>query len=814
MTGIAALFLLLFGIRLLHLTADPPVDLDWSGGIFFDEGMLVHGARNKILFGRWDLDEWNDFYLSPLLTYIKWAVLSVTGVGIAQERLVPLAFSFLTLIVFYLAVRERAGRPTAVLALFLLGVNFIFGMFNRLGLTETPLVFFMVLTAYLWQKGFAPAPAGKAPAAGDGRPPGGGARSDVFFLLAGASAFLAYVFKNFPYFLPIPVVALLLARPWRRPAAPAVARAVALILLGMAVPFLAWYALFYRRYAGAIDQAMGYFQYQSVPAHLQQLWINLAAPPFFHYFEKTPVALLFACVGVGYVLYLRVHRPDRLTPLDLFMLCWFLAHFAIYLVLNYRPVRYYVPVLPPMCALAARVMIAGAAARSLALPSRLAAGAVVLLAGWLALVLGYGLLPLALRVARLAPPWPWDRQLLGAAAVALGLVGGLAVAGRIAGGRRWPVPRPVALAAFLVLPVAAALGVNGYHYARWALQPHHVIRDLSRELGVTLDHAYIAGLGAPMLVLENRHRALHVYENFFNYRNTFERYPLTHLFMGAANQEVEFYYRAYPEPMRRATLLDVHPIKESHFYLYSLVEPTIEQVRVARETYPAGEAVRVALTVRNNDGGAEREARVGVLLQPLAAGAAADLIAAAPVHLRPGETREVTVATDAAPGTYRVLGVTLPGRRHVFEAEYLAHRIGDKRDDPAATNGVAWRLQAGDPQRGQAVFGPYLRYPPGYLRATFRLKTGDNRTELPVAQIDVTADGGRTILARRDLRGVDFAAPRAYQEFALTASLEDVHSLEFRVGTYKRADLWVDRIAVEFTRGEWYPRPLTVAPRR
>ncbi len=808
--GIGLLFLLLFALRALHPTADPPVDLDWSGGIFFDEGMLVHGARNKILFGSWDLDEWNDFYLSPVLSYIKWAVLSVVGVGIAQERMIPLAFGFLTLIVFYLALKESFGRKTAVLGVFLLGFNHVFLMFNRLGLTETPVTFFMVLTAYLWQKGFASA----------GTPPTRHRLRPVAFCLSGISGFVAYVFKNFPYFLPIPLVAMLLSFRILPPAAPdsGTRRAegkpasAGLCLLGILLPFLVWYVVFYRRYAASIAQAMSYFQYQSVPAHLQQLLINVANPPFFDYFAKTPVTLVFSALAVVYVIYLFFHDRDRLRPLDLFMVCWFLAHFFVYTVLTYRPVRYYVPVIPPMCALAARAMVAWGSARTATIPARLSVASVPVLVAWLTLLLGYGLFPLAYRLTRVLPAVTWERRMLTAAAVAVLIVGAAALISRAWGGRSWALPRRAAAVAFLGLPLAVAIVVDGSQYARWALHPRYVIRDISRELGRTLNHAYIAGLGAPMIVLENRHRALHVYDNFFNYRNTFDRYPITHLFTGAFNQEVDFYYRTYPAEMRRATLLKVYPIKDSHFYLYSMVEPSIERIYVSKETYRPHEEVRVTLTVKNNDAANGREVRAGWLLHPVTAGSADITVTApAPVTLAPGETRDFVISAEVPPGTFRLMGFAGPPYDQVFEAEYLVHRIGERRVDPAASNGLAWKVPSADPQQGQAVFGPYLRYPPGHVKAAFRLKTSDNTVAPPIALIDVAADGGRKMLARRDVGGVDFRASRSYAEFELASPLDGPHMLEFRVGSYKRADLWVDRIRVEFTRGEWYERPITVA---
>lgn len=816
--GVALLFGLFLALRVVHPSADPPADLDWSAGVFFDEGLLVHGARNKILFGRWDLDEWNDFYLSPILAYIKWVVLSVLGVGLAQERVIPIAFSVLTLVVFYRAFAESFDRRTAVVTTLLLGGNYVFLMFNRLGLTETSVTFFMVLTAYCWQRAY-------ARAGGEG----GYRLRPALFFLAGVSAFAAYVFKNFPYFLPVPVVATLLS--WRllrrAPSetgdrAPRVASwlgALALCLVGMAIAFVPWYVLFYRPYAQSINQALRFLQDLSVPGTLEQVLSNVSRLPFFEYFVQTPMVLLFSSLAIGYVIHLYFHDRDALRPLDLFMLCWFLAHFFLYAVLTYRPVRYFVPVIPPMCALAGRTMVAWSETRAVRVPERVSVASMPFLAAWLTVLLGYEAVQVAARFRRvLALPLldrPLAHRLLGAAVLAALLVGLAAVACRRWGGRSWPVPRPVVLGACLAVPLAVFVAVNGYRYLQWAAHPRYLIRDISRELGRTLSHAYIAGLGAPTIVLENRHRAIHVYENFFNYRDTFDRFPVTHLFMGAYNQEVDFYYRKFPEPMRRAMPLRVYAIKDSNFYLYSLVEPSIASVRPTRESYRVGEDVAVTLAVKNNDAANRREVTAGWILQPVEPGAD-EVRAMVPIPLRlgPGETAEVTLAASAPPGSYRLLAFTLPGYENVFEGEFLSHRIGDKRRDPAALNGETWRVQAADPRHGQAVFGPYLRYPPGLLTAAFRLKVGDNRIELPVARIDVATESARKFLAAGDLRGVDFAASRAYQEFTLSQLLDNAQTLEFRVGSYMRADLWVDRIRVEFTPGAWYSRPISVAAAR
>ena len=107
----AALLILLLALaaRTVHLTADPPKDLCWSLGVFFDEGVYNHNARNQLLFGEWRLDEWNDFYYSAVSTWVKYEVMRVIGVGRAQIRLISIAYSMLSLLFLYLAAKST--RP-------------------------------------------------------------------------------------------------------------------------------------------------------------------------------------------------------------------------------------------------------------------------------------------------------------------------------------------------------------------------------------------------------------------------------------------------------------------------------------------------------------------------------------------------------------------------------------------------------------------------------------------------------------------------------------------------------------------------------
>lgn len=815
--GFAVLVAIFVGLRVFDLAADPPANLDGSGGIYFDEGMLAQGARNKLLFGSFFQDDWNDLYISPLLSLLKLAVLSVTGVGLWQVRVIPVAFGLGSLLLFYVLLRRGAGRETALLGVTLLGCNHVYGMFNRIGLTETPVTFFMILAGLLWQEG----------ALRLGAVPADSARgAPWFFFGAGATAFVAYTVKGFPYFIPAVILAGVLSwwllpeqeRSLQRPGAlRALGTAAGATLAGLALPFTTWYLVFYRRFAPSIEQAAAFYRSQQLPGSAGTLLKDLVEVPFFGYFTVTPVLLVFSVLFLGLGILLWFHRRGRLLPLDLFFACWFVAHFAMFAVLRYRPVRYYLPILPPMVALAARAMVLLGRRTGLRLPERLAPPALALLFPWLAVCIFYGLPQLvglaASWIGRTPAPLPPGRLAAGAVAGSLALLALAAALTRRFGGRTIPIAPRAAVVAGIALPVALSLLVDAGHWEEWARTRRHVIRDTSREFGASIPDAYIAGLGAPTISLENRNRAIHVHERFFNGNDTFSRFPITHLFMGGLNREVDFWYRRYPDEMRRARVLRVIAVKRDHYYLYGVADPTVEAVAgVNPRAGSVAGGPAVTLTVRNNDPKRPRDLGGAVLLQPVGGGNDIVIPAASARAVPPGQQADLGVPGPLPPGAWRLLAFVPPALEHRFEAEYLAHRTGRRVSDARASNGEAWEAAA----PGTAIFGPYLRYPPGVLRASFRL-----RVEKPaagtVAVLRVTADSGRAVLAEHRVDAVDLGPAGEFADIALPeVALDQEQSLEFTAETVDSAKVVFDLVQVRYTPGLWWGEPVVVggeAPR-
>ena len=147
------LFLILFAVRFIHLSADPPYDLSTSGGPYGDPGGYSFNARNKLLFGTYEVDNYNMMYMSYIPHLATLWTFKVFGIGFAQMNLVPVFFSCLILIVFFFLLKERFNELLAMLGTALLGMNYLFLMFSRVANRIMPSLFFFVLGLYLLQRG-------------------------------------------------------------------------------------------------------------------------------------------------------------------------------------------------------------------------------------------------------------------------------------------------------------------------------------------------------------------------------------------------------------------------------------------------------------------------------------------------------------------------------------------------------------------------------------------------------------------------------------------------------------------------------------
>jgi hypothetical protein len=104
---IITLLVMILLMRFIHLGADPPETISISMGYMSDPGPYVHNARNKVLFGKWEIDNWNLMYITPIPHYLTYLIFLVFGVGITQMNLLPAFFSCLVLLFTYLICKKK-----------------------------------------------------------------------------------------------------------------------------------------------------------------------------------------------------------------------------------------------------------------------------------------------------------------------------------------------------------------------------------------------------------------------------------------------------------------------------------------------------------------------------------------------------------------------------------------------------------------------------------------------------------------------------------------------------------------------------------
>ncbi|MBP7830790.1 MAG: glycosyltransferase family 39 protein [Kiritimatiellae bacterium] len=508
-----------------HLRADNPGNLDDSAGLVFDAPSKCHNARTRVLFGAWRTDEWTPYLHSPLHTLLMAGVFKAFGVGYVQMRWPGALAAFLSLGLLYLILRPY-HRGAAWLAVALGAVNHVFLLYGRSGLLEPVLTFFMLAAVWLLGCGYR---ADLDPAAAR--------RASWCFALAAMMTAFAFLTKAISsYFVLVTVAVLLLQPPARR-------RNVWLFLAVLAL-FAAAYLLFFvpanrqflaRETAHWAGRAM-----ETDP------WRTWARQPFFVDMRSAWILMVLAFLAVPFCLRRADSAEDRARAVPVLLMALVLLVGSQFLAfVQYRPLRYYLPLVPCVIALAsvAAARLADWAAdpvphRRFTWPRLLLAwalGAYVFMLGVMQPVQAN--LPAEKRM-------PYELRLALGAAVALALM--LLWRGT---GRRLVRSARIRFAAAVAVPgillVVYAIG-NMDRNLYWTHRTENSMYDFSRMLGRDYRQAVFAGSSPTFLALENRHRSLKVTFYGIN-QKSMRRGRVTHLMLAPGPEGLEEIRKTFPD---------------------------------------------------------------------------------------------------------------------------------------------------------------------------------------------------------------------------------------------------------------------------
>jgi len=138
--------------RFINLTSDPPDFLkNTSRAILTDPYNLTYFARNKVLFGSWDIFDYNrwiafKYSLASLVSYIWFAAF---GVSQLTANLSALTLSLGGIILFCLVIFKR-DRSAALIAGVILFSTMVLNLYGRYPFLENGLIFLCAVLFWIY----------------------------------------------------------------------------------------------------------------------------------------------------------------------------------------------------------------------------------------------------------------------------------------------------------------------------------------------------------------------------------------------------------------------------------------------------------------------------------------------------------------------------------------------------------------------------------------------------------------------------------------------------------------------------------------
>ncbi len=316
---------LIAGLRFVHLEADFPTELTWSGLLYTDEGWYARNAIAYELTGEWYVPgDFNPAINTPLFFLFQLVSFTLFGLHLSSARLTVVFFSILMFPLMYSLVRRHISRRAALISLLLLATNYTWFAFSRLAILEIPMIFFIVLGVY-----FALRPGQKH-----------AALWPVLSAIAFAAALLVKASALFAF--PLLLGALLVGRgEWGKQRL--MDTGLFLFVLG-AIGLIYWF-LFARPYY----EDFHYFMKLNVVSRLQFSFSRAIDSLIKSLYFGKYLGWIFYPLAMAFGGLFFLFSPQfRRNPLILLMIGWIAVMVAMIAMNQYFPPRYYLPMMIPV----------------------------------------------------------------------------------------------------------------------------------------------------------------------------------------------------------------------------------------------------------------------------------------------------------------------------------------------------------------------------------------------------------------------------------------------------------------------------------
>jgi hypothetical protein len=518
--------------------------MTWSHAPYTDGARIVDGARSKILWGVWETDPQAPILLYyPLSSVLAYLVFALGGLGLWQANLTSVLPGAAALFLVVL-LGWKKNWWVAVSAGLIAAINFFLVAYNRLPMCESLMILFMLLVPWLLMR--EPLRTWQSVAAG---------------LALAAAAF--FVKLHALVLLPVTVVWLAVFRssPGGDSGRQGWKRHPVFFLGGVSLGALLWVLLILLPHADVVGDFLDHnliSQYGKDDADAggalgfleERLFGLVGSGTNVRLFGRMPVVGLLAVLATLYFASHWRKRRGRAFWLESFSVLWLVGGITALALLDYRPLRYHLQLIPPAAFLAglvlARVLEKPGAERAHPAATLICTIFIVFQAlievpvymskhqvGSQRFLSALGLDPRSvfMGLSKLVNS-PWLILLLGVLAglVAVGLTRWLA---KRREGRKNPVSPFWARAGLVLVLVALILWID-LSLHRGMVPPRHSLRDVSKDLGEVLGPgAFVVGTAATTLSLENGMKSLPAYGRIAKQRDLgrFETYPITHVLL-------------------------------------------------------------------------------------------------------------------------------------------------------------------------------------------------------------------------------------------------------------------------------------------
>jgi 4-amino-4-deoxy-L-arabinose transferase-like glycosyltransferase len=534
LVGLLLILILAAALRLQHIKADPPpllVHLTNSAGIYFDEAMYCHNARNKLLFDTWMTDDWNPVLYNSILTGIYYGSFKLFGLSVVTMKTVNIVFGLLGIVFLYLSIRRTLSLSYALGFSFLFAVDFYWTMYNRVGLLENFSTLFFIVSYF-----FAVRAKSKP-------------RNMMAFGLCVALAVLSkYLF--FYFFIAALAAVAYCAwqdRKWRD---------LLNFLAGTLAVLVVWFFSVFLPLASSFRKIGSGWLDLSWPETVGQFFFNIYRNNMHRYMSLVPLLFIVALLFSAAVL-IRLWKKNPAPRLhELFVVLWLAGSFLQMAILNYQPLRYYLNIVPALFFAGSLAIADRPWMRTHALPIFLVflALAPLFYRFWIGLVkypsalfaFNYWGVRFLIYAAILAALWMWLKSSPGFDRVATASIFGI-----------------------------LALSSLTIYYSQFYEKPVYQLQSISNSLRQLPPGSVIMGNEAPRLALETGFRVFPAFEGWFNDRDPFHEQRPTHLltldkYWGG---EIRWIKRRFPEITSRLKLLRQFLLWDTTVSLYRVNYP-------------------------------------------------------------------------------------------------------------------------------------------------------------------------------------------------------------------------------------------------